>query len=63
MGGLNNPCGPGAENVELVIVNTDGPPLPPKREHQQVLLNCVYVTTSYSPCQCLEHEKLELELV
>ena len=26
VGGLNNPCGPGAENVEPVIVNIGGPP-------------------------------------
>ena len=25
-GGLNNPCGPGAENVKAVIVNTGGSP-------------------------------------
>ena len=26
--GLNNPCGPGAEKIEPVIVNTGGPPMP-----------------------------------
>ena len=30
IGGLTNPC-PGAENVEPVIINTGGPPLPRKR--------------------------------
>ena len=30
VGGLNCPCGPGAENVEPVIVNTGGPPMPRK---------------------------------
>ena len=28
--GLNNPCGPGAENVGPIIINTGGPPLPQK---------------------------------
>ena len=27
-GGLNNPGGPSAENVEQFFVNTGGPPLP-----------------------------------
>ena len=31
VGGLTNPCQPGAENVEAVIVNTGGHPLPEKR--------------------------------
>ena len=63
-GGLTNPC-PGVENVEPVIANTGGPPIPRKRapskksKNLSVLdLEVKYISSSPIFVRCIQWVKV-----